>query len=453
MKKILFICLFLIGVAGFFLPSVFVKAQEKKRPILVMDIDKAITPPIKDYFNNGLAEAKLINAQLVIVRLNTPGGLLTTTREMVADITESKIPIAMYVTPTGGQAASAGTFLMYASHITAMTTGTNIGAATPIQMNGSSTSDGKEKTGEGLSNEQSLRNKSVNDTAAFIRSLAQLNGRNAKWGEKAVRDAASLTAKEAHNKNVIDYVVKDLVGLLAAIDGKEIKLHNGEKVKLNTADSKIIEFAQDLRTKFLALITDPNIALILMNIGMLGLIVELWNPGSIIPGTIGLICLALALFAMNILPFNAGGLILLLLGIGFMVAEIFVPSFGVLGIGGVIAFIFGATILFDEEIMMGMGIDWSIILSMAAVTLGTVLLVATMAIRSHRQRIASGPETMIGAEAEILKWKGKKGTIMIEGERWKAFSKKSLSLKAGDIVYIKSIHRLRLCIAQKEGEI
>lgn len=455
MKKFVFLALFVIGLAGFFLPSMGLQSQEVKQPVLVMDIDGAITPPMRAYFNNGLSEAKVRNAQMVVVHLNTPGGLLSTTRELVSDITGAELPVAVYVTPTGAQAASAGTFLMYAAHIGAMSPGTNLGAASPIQLDGMGGGTDSKPTDtpkeDAPSNAQSLRNKAMNDTAAFIRGLADLRGRNAEWGEKAVREAASLTAKEAHKENVIDYVVSDIDSLLAAVDGKEITLHGDKKVTLQTAGAKTIEFAQDMRTKFLALITDPNIALILMNIGMLGLIVEMWNPGAIIPGTIGLVCLALALFAMNVLPFNMGGLILLGLGILLMVAEVFVPSFGALGIGGTVAFVFGAAIIFDGDAMPGMEVNWAIILSVAAVMLGAVMLVVTMAVQAHRRREASGVTTMVGAEAEILKWNGKTGWVRVEGERWKAKSKNPISLKAGDTVYIQSVDRLSVHVAQEEG--
>jgi len=420
-------------------------APSGKAPIIQLTMKGAITPAMDSYMRKGLARAAEENAQLIILALDTPGGLLSTTREMVGAITASPVPVAVWVTPPGGHAASAGTFITYAAHIAAMDHGTNIGAATPVTMGGGGMPGAEDDDEDRPASGAAMERKALQDTAAFIRGLAEMRGRNAEWAERAVTEAESITAEQALANNVIDYIATSRDDLLRQIDGRTITVRDDTAVTFDTAGAPVTEITPDWRTRLLILITDPNIAFILMSIGVYGVILEFFNPGTLIPGTVGVICLLLALYALNVLPINIAGAALMLAGIAFMVAESFMPSFGIMGFGGLVAFITGATIMFDTDAMPGMGLQWDIILAMAV--LGALMIGLTMYVtmKVYRKKVTTGAESMIGDQAKIVEWEGQTGRVHIQGEIWRARSVHQLDdLQPGDHVMVVAIHDLEL---------
>lgn len=415
---------------------------------LWLDIDGAIGPASHDYIKRSLATAAAQNAQVVIIRLNTPGGLDVSMREIIQEIIASPVPVVSYVAPSGARAASAGTYILYASHIAAMAPATNLGAATPIKIGGfPSIPEPSDKKPENGQREQSdmqdpMQRKIVNDAVAYIRGLAQMRGRNAEWAEKAVREAVSLTANEALAEGVIDLTALDIPDLLAKIDGRTIDMQ-GQEITLSTQNIAIQELEQDWRTRLLAIITDPNIAYILMLIGIYGLILEFANPGTIVAGVVGAVCLLLALFAFQVLPVNYAGLALIFLGIIFMLAEMFMPSFGALGIGGMIAFVMGSIMLLDMD-MPGYGVSIPLIATFALITAGFFLFVVGMAIKGRHRPIVSGREELVNEIGEVIDDFDKEGWIRVHGELWQAQT--NVPLHRGQKVRVVAINGLTLLV-------
>lgn len=429
--------------------------------VLVLTLKDAIGPATADFIHSGLNEAQEKNVSLVVLQLDTPGGLDTAMRDIIRDIIASPIPVAIYVSPSGARAASAGTYMLYASHVAAMAPGTNLGAATPVQIGGlpdlNPSKDEKPEKKTGKKDEQgdetsdgnagadiprdAMERKMVNDAVAYIRSLAEMRGRNADWAEQAVRHADSLSAEQALQQGVIDLVARDIPELLQKIDGRVVEVNN-VKVTLHTANAKIETFEPDWRNRLLSVITNPNVAYVLMLLGIYGLFFELANPGFVLPGVIGGICLLLALYSMQVLPVNFTGVALILLGMAFMIAELFMPSFGALGIGGVISFIIGSIILFDVEGKGELAISKSLVFAVAAVTAVFFLVVIRMVIRAHQKPVVSGSEEMVGALGEVVADFEKKGFIHVHGENWQAES--MMPLKEGDRVRVTGISGLIL---------
>jgi len=420
--------------------------QDRGRgPIIQLTIEGVIGPATDDYIERALDSAKEEHAELVIIRMDTPGGLDTAMRGIIKNITNSSVPVATYVAPTGARAASAGTYILYASHVAAMAPGTNLGAATPVQLGGMPGPKKEEQEKEeskpaSPGNDDAKMKKVINDAVAYIRGLAELHGRNQEWAEKAVREAASLQASEALKLNVIDMIAASVPDLLQQLDGYDVTVA-GEKRTLQTGGLAIVEIEPDWRSRFLSVITNPNIAYILMLIGIYGLIFEFSNPGSIVPGTVGAIALLLALYSFQLLPINYAGMALILLGVALMVGEAFQPSFGVLGIGGTIAFVIGSIILMDTEVP-GFGIDISVIVTFAAISVLMFIFVIGVALKARQRPVVSGMEELLGGNAIVLEDFEGKGAVSIHSERWNAIS--DMPLHKGQQVRVKAIKGLIL---------
>ncbi len=412
--------------------------------VIVMRVEGAIGPATVAYLADGLQQAQQAEAALVIITLDTPGGLDTSMREIIREILASPIPIATFVHPSGARAASAGTFILYASHFAAMTPGTNLGAATPVQIGDVPTPNKGAEDGDGQPVPGStLDRKAVNDAAAYIRSLAEMRGRNADWAEEAVRGAESLSAQSALNQDVIDVVAPTIASLIGQLDGREFSV-DGETRALDTVGMTIREIEPDWVTQILAAITDPNIALILMMIGLYGLFFEFLNPGALVPGTVGAISLLIGLYALAVMPVDFVGIALIVLGVGLMVAEAFAPSFGILGIGGVVSFILGATVLFDTDVP-DFRVDPSLIAALGVFSAGLIILISRVGIRSFRRRIVTGSEELVGASATVLDWRDGEGHVFVHSERWNA--KGPNQLKPDDCVVIDGMTGLELSVS------
>jgi membrane-bound serine protease (ClpP class) len=396
-------------------------AQERApQRAIVVDIDGAIGPPIADYVVRALNEAKSSGAGLVILRMNTPGGLDTSMRQIIGAILSSPVPVVAYVAPSGARAASAGTYIAYASAVAAMAPGTNLGAATPVQIGGSPLSPGatpKSEQGAAEPADAETR-KIISDATAYIRSLAEVNRRNADWAAEAVRGAASLPASEALRLHVIDLIADDLADLLQKLDGRTAVVA-GKSQLLTTSGLKIEALPPDWRTEFLAVITNPNIAFLLMLIGIYGLIFEFLNPGSVAPGLVGAISLLVALFALSFLPISYAGAGLLLLGIALMVAEAHIGTFGAIGVAGIVAFAIGAMMLFPSG---APGLSLSTPVLAAATIASAVFFLGGIALllRSRRRPVVTGREALLGAGGEVVAWTGRQGRVRVAGEIWLA---------------------------------
>lgn len=425
----------------------------------VLEINGPIGPATSHYVVKGIESARDRGSRLIVLEMDTPGGLDSAMRDIIRAILASPVPVASYVTPSGARAASAGTYILYASHIAAMAPATNLGAATPVSIGGEPEAPappvlpqgkpaGKDKGGEGEGGAQqsppgtAMERKVVNDAVAYIRGLAELRGRNADWAEQAVRGAASLTANAALEQKVIDLVARNLPDLLARADGREVRLGD-RTVKLATRDLAVVNVKPDWRTELLAVITNPTVAYGLMLIGIWGLLLEGYNPGAVLPGVVGSICLLIALFAFQILSVNYAGLALLVLGTAMIVAEFFFPTYGSLGAGGVIAFIVGSLILFDTDVP-GMHIARSLIAAIATVGALVIAGIVYLATRAQRRPVATGAQGMVGDVAEVVADFSGKGRVRYGGELWNARS--SAALRAGDMARIVKVEGLTLWI-------
>jgi membrane-bound serine protease (ClpP class) len=427
-------------------------------PIMIVPLNGAIGPASADFVTRALARAAEEHAQLVVLEIDTPGGLDRSMRQIVKDILASPVPVAAFVAPSGARAASAGTYILYASHIAAMAPGTNLGAATPVNIGApepvppspqkpgdARTKESKEQpttAADQAAEQTTMTKKQVHDAAAYIRSLAQMHGRNVAWGERAVREAVSLSADEALNEKVIDVTARDVPDLLAKLNGRKVTTAAGERT-LATADTALISIEPDWRTRFLAVVTDPSVALLLLMAGVYLLIFEFMNPGMALPGVLGAISLLLGLFALQMLPVSYAGLGLLLLGVTFMIAEVFMPTYGSLGIGGVVAFAFGAVMLIDTDVP-GFGIPPGVIGAVVIVTALFIFLVAGVALKARRRPIVTGDDELIGSVGVALEDAETEGWARVHSEQWRVRS--PVPLKRGQSVRIMARNDLVLSV-------
>jgi membrane-bound serine protease (ClpP class) len=415
---------------------------EAPAPVVALNVIGVIGPASAEYVQRGLARAAKAGAQLAVVTIDTPGGLDTSMRRIVQDVLASTVPVVTFVAPAGARAASAGTFILYASHVAAMAPGTNVGAASPVAIGMTPTPAAPAEPG-GRKPSDTHERKAMQDAAAYIRSLAQLRGRNAEWAEKAVTEAASLSASEAKAQKVVDVVAGDRDDLLRQLDGRTIAVSGGTRT-LALAGAPTVAFDPDWHFRVLAIITDPSVAMILMLLGVYGLIFELGNPGLVFPGVMGAVSLLLGLYALHLLPVNYAGLALMALGLAFMVGEVFVPAYGSLGIGGIVAFVVGALMLIDTDIP-GFGVPWTLIAVMAVVTAAFVIVVVRMAIRARRRPIVSGVSSLVGADGEMLDDARSSGWANIRGETWQVST--DAPLARGDKVRVVAVDGVQLRVA------
>jgi membrane-bound serine protease (ClpP class) len=414
--------------------------------VVVLDIDGAISPATADYAIRGLHQAADRHATLVVLKLDTPGGLDTAMRRIIREILASPVPVAAFVAPSGARAASAGTYILYASHIAAMAPGTNLGAATPVQIGGGREPEPEPEQPGKLDKEKkaprrdTMKEKQINDASAYIRSLAQMRSRNAQWAEKAVRESVSLSAMEAQKMNVVDLIEPDVPALLKALQGRSVDVL-GKAVKLDTAGAAVVDIEPDWRSRLLAIIADPSLAVILMMLGIYGLIFEFMNPGFVLPGVAGGICLLLALFAFQMLPINYAGLALILFGLACLVAEAFVPSFGALGIGGACALVFGMVILIEPG-TPGYGVPTGLLVGLGVASSAIVFAIVSLAARARRRPVVSGREELVGARGVVLADMQGEGWARVRGETWRIVS--PVPLAAGDGVAVTRVDGLTL---------
>jgi len=465
--------------AGLLIAPQFPPAAEdaaKPRPkVVVLSVEGAITPAISDYLVRGMRRAADGGAALTVIQMDTPGGLDTSMRDIIKEILASTVPVAVFVGPSGARAASAGTYILYASHIAAMAPATNLGAATPVAIGigGPPRSpDGKdEETGKADEKEarkdgkkasekektakekapapqDTLSRKQIHDASAYIRGLAQLRGRNAEWAERAVREAVSLSAKEALELKVIDVIANDVADLIAKLDRRKVTVQSVERT-LALAGAATEWVRPDWRTEFLAVITNPSVALILMMIGVYGIFFEFSNPGFVVPGVVGAICLLLGLFALQLLPVNYAGLALMLLGLGFMVAEAFLPSFGALGIGGVVAFVFGGLMLIRTD-HPGFGIPVPLIVAVGVASAVLMFGIMALALRARSRPVLAGREELAGGAGVVVDDFTGEGWVRTRGELWRAIS--AVPLAKGARVRIRSTKGLTLEVEPEQSE-
>ena len=448
------------------------ETTDTNRIALLAAIEGPIGPATKRHVERVTAAAAERGAAVVILRINTPGGLADAMREVISEILASPVPVIGYVAPSGAHAASAGTYILYATHLAAMAPGTNLGAATPVAIGMPGTDpDKKEPKSEpeadpgaadaadpaeetpGAKIAEKLRQlrpddammaKATNDAVAFIRSLAQMHGRNADWAEAAVREAASLSSAEALEKGVIDLVAEDIDALLAAAHGRTVKMTSGER-EISTDGLVVEQVEMDGITRLLSVLSNPNVALILMMLGVYGIIFEFWNPGAVVPGVIGAICLTLGLYALNQLPLDYAGLALIGLGIVFMVAEAITPAFGIMGFGGLAAFTIGSAMLIDTD-APGYQISWWVIGTMSAISASVLILLLGFTVRAYRRPIRADIARVAGSTAQVQDWSGSSGHVWAAGELWQARSAGGATLASGDTVRVQQVDGLMLVV-------
>lgn len=403
-------------------------------PVVVVAIYEGVINPVAaEFLAQVISDATEQRAEALVIQLDTPGGLDTSMRLIIKEMSAARIPIIVYVSPTGARAASAGVFITLAAHVAAMAPGTNIGAAHPVAMGGGEM-------------DKEMKKKVENDAAAYIKSIAEKHGRNVQWAEDAVRQSVSATETEALKLKIIDYVAENLSALLAAVDGRVVETVDGRRT-LKTRSAEIQKLLMSSRLKILNALSDPNIAYILMLLGIYGLIFELSNPGAILPGVVGAICLILAFYSFQTLPINYAGLLLILLAIILFIAEIKVPSYGLLTVGGVVSMILGSLMLFKTDLPF-MRISWWVILPTAALTAGFFVFVLGLAWRAHHRKPVTGVEGFVGVLGTAKTEINPKGRVLVQGELWDAIS--SELIREGEAVEVTGVEGLKLYVKRAQ---
>jgi len=445
-----------------FVPAIVIAAQEPREPpppktdtafelndrrAILLDVQGPIGPATAEFVMDSLEKAGERGAVLVIIRMDTPGGLDASTRDIVKAILNSPVPVATFVSPGGARAASAGTYILYASHVAAMSPATNVGAATPVSIIGGKPPGGQEKPTDGEEGStpsaapaDTMSRKAINDSVAYIRGLAARHGRNADWAEKAVREAASITAEKALETDVIDLVADDVADLLKQSQGRTVIVQGREWV-LNTESLIVEQLEPDWKSELLGVITSPTIAYLLLLIGVYGLIFEGYNPGAVLPGVIGAICLLIALYAFQMLPVNYAGFALLVLGIILMIGEAVAPSFGALGIGGVISVVIGSIILIDTDVP-GFVVSRPLIGALALASSFGLMAIIGIAMKARQRPLVAGREELVGATGTVLADFERQGSVFVHSERWNAISVSPL--REGQEIVVTDIDGLTL---------
>lgn len=443
------------------LPLLMFASQALANTVWIVPVNGAIGPAISDYLSREIEQAQQENVSLVILKMDTPGGLDSAMRDIIHAITTSSIPVATWVGPSGSRAASAGTYILLASHVAAMAEATNLGAATPVALGGGAPgapspgdeqNEGSEKKQDDANQNSdevpaktAMEKKVINDAKAYIKGLAKLHDRNAEWAEKAVSEAASLDAQEALKLNVIDYIANSPEELVEVINGTTVNINN-QPATLSLDNPVWVERVPDWRAEMLAVITNPNVAYILILIGIYGLLLEFYNPGIGLPGVLGGICLLLAMYALQMMPVNYAGLGLLLLGIALMVAEAFSPSFGVLGLGGVAAFILGSIFLMDSD-LPGFQVALPLIFGLSIFSVALIVLTVGMLVRIRHRHVTTGLETYPGKHAVVSDdFVDGEGRVQMDGAFWQAKTEENQRLKQGDQVTVVNVKGLTLTV-------
>ncbi len=445
----------LLTLSSFFSP---VSAAQ----VVELEVTDGIGVATAEYLINGIQHAEDTGATLVIINMDTPGGLMKPMRDMVQKILSSSVPVVTYVSPAGSRADSAGTYILLASHIAAMAPTTHLGAATPVSIGGEDATPPPDSESDSATESESadeatdkpappsgtaMERKVINDAVAYIRSLAERHGRNADWAEKAVTEAATLTATQALEQNVIEFIARDRDELLALLDGYEVEI-DGETRILATANADVEAYEANWRIRLLEVISNPEIVLLLGLIGLYGLMYEGWNPGAIVPGVVGAICLLLAAYALQVLPVNYAGLALIFMGIALMIAEAYAPSFGALGIGGVAAFVFGSVMMFDTGIP-GFGISLTFVIGLALLFAVLIIWLVGFLLKLRRRGAVSGRESIVGGIATAMEDFTRDGSVWLEGEAWHARS--TIPIAKNQEVVVRAMDGLILDIEPVES--
>ncbi|MEZ5892731.1 MAG: nodulation protein NfeD [Parvularculaceae bacterium] len=447
----------LFALAGAFGAAIFAGlavAQTPLAPAVILSLNGPVTPANAQYLAREIEKASAQKKELIVIEIDTPGGLMDSMKTIIKSMLASETPVATYVSPQGARSASAGLYIMYAAHVSAMAPNTNTGAATPIEIGGgpqepapadeNAPTESPADAAPPLGNEEAMRAKVINDSVAYIRALAEEHGRNADWAEKAVREAASVTSRDALDLGVIDLVADNLDDLLKQIDGRVVQTVAGEKT-LQTTGIAIERIEPSFIERILGFIADPNVAVILMSLATTGIIIEMWNPGSVFPGAVGAICLILGLYAFQVLPFNWLGAVLMGLGAILIVVEAYTPTFGLVGLAGLLLFGAGMYLIFPE----GFRVSNSLIATVLTIVGAFLALVMTAIVGSRGHGPMIGAEAIRRREGVVDDWSGKDGWVIIEGERWRARSDKPL--RPGDKVKVVEIDGLVLVVKQAKA--
>jgi membrane-bound serine protease (ClpP class) len=434
-KKLRIVLLFAVLLLAVFMAA---GVQAQAPAVYVLTIQGTINPVLVDYVERGIEEAEDNNARALIIQLDTPGGLDTAMRDIVKLIVNARVPVVVYVSPSGSRAASAGVFITIAAHIAAMSPNTAIGAAHPVSIG----EEGEQAMSE------TMEDKVVNDAAAYIRSIAESHGRNMEWAEKAVRESVSATEREALELNVIDIVAADLQDLIAQLDGRQVTMINSQVITLQTANAAIVDFPMTAIENFLYTIADPNIAYLLLSIATLGIMAEIFNPGLIFPGIVGGISLLMAFYSLGVLPVNYAGILLIVLAVGLFVGEVLSTSFGIFTIGGLVSLVAGSLMLFKGASPEFQIDPWLIAIVCIFIT-GFMAFLIQRAIAIHRRQAYTGREELIGKTATVKVALNPEGMVLYKGERWTAISE-SGDIKVGEEVVIKRMDSLVLYVVKKQ---